>query len=37
MRNLIKSLVVGAFALVMANAHADPIGGPSPCGSCFGS
>ncbi len=37
MKNLINNLVFGAFALVMVNAHADPIGGSSPCGSCFGS
>jgi hypothetical protein len=41
MRKLLKSLVVGAFALVMANAYADPIGGPTnincSASNCFGS
>ncbi len=37
MKNLFKSLFVGTFALVMAHANADPIGGSSPCGSCYGS
>jgi hypothetical protein len=36
MKNLIKSLFVGAFAVVMANANADPIGPPT-CATCNGA
>ncbi len=41
MKNLFKSLFVGTFALVMAHANADPIGGPNnincTAANCFGS
>ncbi len=41
MKNLFKSLFVGTFALVMAHANADPIGGPNNIDctteNCFGS
>ena len=37
MKALLKSLVIGAFALVVSPANADPIGGSQPCASCFGS
>jgi len=41
MKNLLMALVVGSFALIMAPAHADPIGGPTNIDclatNCFGS
>lgn len=41
MKNFLKALIVGSFALMMAPAHADPIGGPTNINclatNCFGS